>query len=67
VAGFPVIFVVLGASLGAVGSVVQENMALLEKVAGVLLIVMGLNLAGVIQIPLLYRTYQIELPAPREA
>jgi cytochrome c biogenesis protein CcdA len=65
VAGFSVVFVILGASLGAVGSVVHENLALLEKVAGVLLVIMGLNLAGVIRIPWLYRTYQVELPGSR--
>jgi len=67
VGGFTVVFVILGASLGAVGSVVQENLALLEKIAGVLLVIMGLNLAGVIRIPWLYRTYQLELPGSRQS
>jgi cytochrome c biogenesis protein CcdA len=66
VAGFSVVFVILGASLGAVGSVVQENLATVQRVAGVLLIVLGLNLAGVIRIPWLYRTYQVELPIGRQ-
>src|SRR5581483_1308330 len=60
VLGFSFVFVVLGASVGAVGYVVRDNMPTLEKVAGVLLIVMGLNLIGVIRIPWLYRTYQVE-------
>ncbi len=62
VLGFSAIFVALGASVGAVGYVVRDNLGTIEKVAGALLIVMGLNLLGIIQIPWLYRTYQIELP-----
>ena len=62
VAGFSLVFVALGASAGAAGYVVRDNLGTIEKVAGVLLIVMGLNLIGILRIPLLYRTYQIELP-----
>jgi cytochrome c biogenesis protein CcdA len=63
VLGFSTVFVILGASIGAVGYVVRDNLPALEKIAGVLLIVMGLNLMGVIRIPWLYRTYQVDFPA----
>ncbi len=63
VLGFSAVFVILGASIGAVGYVVRDNLPLLEKIAGVLLIVMGLNLMGVIRIPWLYRTYQVDFPS----
>jgi cytochrome c-type biogenesis protein len=53
------VFVTLGASVGAVGYVLQDNMPTIEKIAGVLLIVLGLNLMGVIKIPFLYRTYSL--------
>jgi cytochrome c biogenesis protein CcdA len=69
VAGFSMLFVALGASSGAIAhfssghaNFVRDNLSTIEKVAGVLLIVMGLNLIGILRIPLLYRTYQIELP-----
>lgn len=62
VIGFSAIFVALGASVGAVGFFVQDNMPTIQKVAGVLLIAMGLNLIGVLRIPFLYRTYQFEFP-----
>jgi cytochrome c biogenesis protein CcdA len=72
VAGFSLLFVALGASAGAVGGyLIQDYLGTIGKVAGVLLIVMGLNLIGILRIPLLYRTYQIELeprtqnPEPR--
>jgi cytochrome c-type biogenesis protein len=59
VGGFGVVFTVLGASVGLVGSLVSDEIPTLEKVAGVFLIVLGLNLMGVIKIPWLYRTYQL--------
>ncbi|OGO51995.1 MAG: hypothetical protein A2148_04115 [Chloroflexi bacterium RBG_16_68_14] len=63
VAGFSIVFVALGASVGAVGYVVRDNLGTIEKVAGALLIVMGLNLLGILRIPWLYRTYQIDFPS----
>ena len=62
VGGFSTVFVMLGASVGAAGYVVRDNLPTIEKVAGVLLVVMGLNLLGVIRIPWLYRTYQLDFP-----
>ena len=62
VLGFSMVFIALGASVGAVGFIVRDNIATLEKIAGVLLIVLGLNLLGILRIPWLYRTYQFEFP-----
>jgi cytochrome c biogenesis protein CcdA len=66
VAGFSLVFVALGASVGAVGFVVRDNMDVLEKIAGTLLIILGLNLMGVLRIPWLYRTYQLDFPGAGE-
>ena len=60
VLGFSVIFVALGASVGLVGFFIQDNMLTIQRIAGVLLIVLGLNLIGVLKIPWLYRTYQFD-------
>jgi cytochrome c biogenesis protein CcdA len=60
--GFSIVFVILGASVGAVGYVVRDNMEWIEKTAGILLIVLGLNLLGILRIPWLYRTYQFDFP-----
>jgi cytochrome c-type biogenesis protein len=68
VLGFTAVFTFIGASAGLLGAlasqdssfVVRDHLSLLEKVGGVFLIVMGLNLLGVIKIPLLYRTYTLE-------
>ena len=61
VIGFSIVFVFLGASLGALGYVVRDQMPTIQKIAGVLLIVMGLNVAGILRIPLLNRTFQLEV------
>jgi cytochrome c-type biogenesis protein len=70
VLGFSAVFVALGASVGAVGYVVRDHLPTIEKIAGVVLIVLGLNLLGILRIPWLYRTYQIDFPssqAPADA
>jgi cytochrome c-type biogenesis protein len=59
VTGFGIVFTAIGASAGLVGSLVVDEMPTLEKIAGVFLIILGLNLMGVIKIPWLYRTFAI--------
>jgi len=59
VSGFGVVFTVIGASVGLAGGLIADQMPTLEKIAGVFLIVLGLNLMGVIKIPWLYRTFTI--------
>jgi cytochrome c-type biogenesis protein len=55
VLGFSLVFVALGAALGAVTSWLVLNRGLVTRIAGVLVIVMGLFLAGVIKPGFLYR------------
>jgi cytochrome c-type biogenesis protein len=55
VLGFSLVFVALGAALGAVTSWLVLNRSLVTRVAGVLVIVLGLFLAGVIKPGFLYR------------
>jgi cytochrome c-type biogenesis protein len=59
VCGFGAVFTVIGASVGLAGGLIRDEMPTLEKIAGVFLIVLGLNLMGVIRIPWLYRTYAL--------
>ena len=60
VVGFSAVFVALGAFAGAFGFFVQDHLSTLAKIAGVLLIVLGLNLLGILRIPWLSRTYQFD-------
>lgn len=51
VLGFSVVFVLFGVSLGVVGFFLREHLDVVQKVAGSLLILLGLHLAGVVPIP----------------
>ena len=53
VVGFAVVFVGLWASIGLVGYLLRGYVDVIRQVAGVLLIVMGLHVAGLITIPFL--------------
>src|SRR5215203_675693 len=65
VLGFSVIFIVLGASAGFFSYFFQDNIQTLTRIAGVILIVFGLHLSGVLRIPWLSRTYQVDVPGSR--
>jgi cytochrome c-type biogenesis protein len=55
VLGFSIVFMALGATLGALTSWLLTNRGLITRIAGVMVIVMGLFLAGVIKPAFLYR------------
>jgi cytochrome c-type biogenesis protein len=64
VAGFSTVFVALGASASAVGSVIRYYSNELAIVAGVAIIVMGLHFLGVTPIKFLYRQARVEVQNP---
>jgi cytochrome c-type biogenesis protein len=51
VAGFIVVFVVLGASATALGQQIADRLGLLEKIAGAAIVLFGLYYIGVVRIP----------------
>lgn len=53
--GFSLVFIALGASASALGSVLRSNLPLLTTFGGVLVIAMGLVMLGVIKVPWVYR------------
>jgi cytochrome c-type biogenesis protein len=55
VLGFTTVFVILGATATFAGQLVAENLGLLSKIAGVVIIVAGLHFLGLIHIPILHR------------
>src|SRR4029078_7530164 len=59
VLGFGLIFTAIGASVGLAGGLVRDHMPTLEKIAGIFLIVLGLNLMGVLKIRRSCRTCQL--------
>ncbi|MGE3857651.1 MAG: cytochrome c biogenesis CcdA family protein [Dehalococcoidia bacterium] len=59
VAGFTLVFALLGASVGLVGSLAVQHLDTMTRIGGGVLIVLGLQLTGLIRIPYLDRTYQV--------
>jgi cytochrome c-type biogenesis protein len=54
VLGFTLAFVALGASASTLGGLLKAHQFLLRQVGGVLLIIIGLHIAGILKIPFLY-------------
>jgi cytochrome c-type biogenesis protein len=59
VGGFTLAFVALGATASVLGSFLRTNLPLLQQIGGIALIIVGLHVAGILKIPLLYRQKQI--------
>lgn len=55
VLGFSTVFVSLGATASAIGQMIADYMDLLSKIAGGVIIVLGLHFMGVFKIGILYR------------
>ena len=55
VLGFTTVFVTLGATASFAGQLIAENLPLLSKIAGVVIIIAGLHFLGLIHIPILHR------------
>jgi len=61
VSGFTAVFVILGASVGLIGWVLRDNLDLILRVAGVVLVIMGLHQSRVITIPFLDMERRLEV------
>jgi cytochrome c-type biogenesis protein len=61
VAGFGLAFVALGASASALGTLLAQHQEALRRVGGVALVLFGLHVAGVVQIPGLQREHRFSL------
>lgn len=60
VLGFSLVFIALGASASAVGQFLMERLTLLGKIAGVVIILFGLHLAGLLRIDWLYAEKRVQ-------
>lgn len=61
IAGFTVVFVLLGASATLIGSFLQKHMEILRKVGGVLIILFGIHVTGLVPITWLLGVKQVNL------
>jgi cytochrome c-type biogenesis protein len=59
IAGFSLVFILLGASITAIGSAFSDYTVWIERIGGILLIIFGLNLLGILKIPALQREWAI--------
>lgn len=50
VAGFTIVFVLLGVTITSVGRLLDNNRVLLQKISGVIMMIFGLNFTGVLRI-----------------
>lgn len=60
--GFSLIFVLLGSAAAGAGVVLRQYSNLIQRVGGALIIVFGLNFAGIINLPFLAMERKLELP-----
>lgn len=56
VAGFSLVFIVLGAFAGTIGSVLQHHKSVVNVITGGIVVLLGLNFMGVLKINFLNRT-----------
>ena len=59
--GFTIVFVTLGATATALGSLLSSNRLLLQRVGGIIIIFFGLNMAGLLHIGLLNRQSSLRM------
>jgi cytochrome c-type biogenesis protein len=64
VLGFTTVFVALGATASAFGSVLRANLHILSWIAGGIIILMGLHFIGLLKVGLLYREKRAEITKP---
>jgi cytochrome c-type biogenesis protein len=57
--GLAIIFALLGASASLIGETLLQNLPLLWKLGGVVVVIFGLQMLGVLRIPWLYRTARL--------
>jgi cytochrome c-type biogenesis protein len=59
VAGFTIVFTILGALAGLFGTVLARQLPTITRASGAVIIVMGLAMLGIIRVPLLFRQGRI--------
>lgn len=63
IAGFTLLFIVLGASATALGGFVRRALPLIQELGGAAIVLLGLSMLGVVRMPLLLREWRVQLAA----
>ncbi len=61
VLGFTIVFVLLGAAAATFGGFIQDHMRAFNITGGVIVIILGINFAGIFNFPLLNRTKKLDV------
>jgi cytochrome c-type biogenesis protein len=64
VIGFAAVFVALGATASGMGTLIGDHLALLTRIAGAAIVLLGMHMLGVFRIPLLMRQTRFEAQRP---
>lgn len=65
ISGFTVVFVALGLTASAVGSVLNENRVLIAQIGGCIVVILGLQMMGMLRIPFLMMDARMHLQNER--
>lgn len=60
--GFSIVFVLLGTAAGSLGVALRRYDFLIQRIGGLVILVMGLEFAGLLNIPFWARQFQFKLP-----
>ncbi len=63
--GFTLVFVAIGLTASALGSVLSANRVLIAQVGGVIVVILGLQMMGMIRIPFLMRDTRVHVQRER--
>lgn len=66
IAGFTIVFVVLGATATMIGSVLNRYRLLLQRISGIIMILFGLNFMELLKIPFLNQTKRLEMKTDKK-
>lgn len=62
VLGFSLVFIILGVTAASFGILLRQNSRLIQQIGGILIIIFGLEFAGLLHIPFLSKERKIKLP-----
>ncbi len=61
IAGFTLIFVLLGISASAIGGLLQANKELIAQIGGIIIVILGLSMMGMLRIPFLMMDKRVQV------
>jgi cytochrome c-type biogenesis protein len=67
IAGFTIVFVLLGASASALGGAMRDNQVLIARIGGIVVIVLGLQMLGILRLQLLARDTRVQVQTERRS